>query len=106
MSIEITKDAEKMLVALYKVYLSRRKEGHSKQEASYFSDSFFSTEKPFSQENTNDVSDTRLELGQAGLLRNFIGGDCELTKPAVIYLESRFKNGLADVLSFIAQFIP
>ena len=106
MSIEITKDAEKMLVALYKTYLSRRKNGLSKQEACYFADDYFSTEKPFSEENCNDVNDTRIELGEAGLLRNFIGGDCELTKPAIIYLENRFKNDLTDVLSVLAQFIP
>ena len=106
MGVELTRDAEAMLVALYKVYLSRRKDGQSKQVARYFDDVFFSTQESFSQMNCSDVNDTRLELGQCGLLRNYIGGDCELTTNAIIYLENRFKNNLADVLSFLSQFIP
>ena len=106
MNVEITKDAEKMIVALYKVYLSRRKAGQSKQEARRYEDNYFDITSPFSKMHPADVSDTRLELAQCGLLRVYIGGDCELTDHAIIYLENRFKNGLSDVLSFIAQFIP
>ena len=106
MQVELTKDSEKFLVDLYKVYLDRRKACQSKQEARRFEDGFFDTEKPFSKMHPNDVTDARLELGQTGLLVNYIGGDCELTNPAIIYLENRFKNNLADVLSFLSQFVP
>ena len=106
MQIEITKDSEKLLVDLYKVYLDRRKAQQSKQEAHRFEDGFFETEKPFSKMHPDDVTDSRLELGQANLLTNYIGGDCELTTTAIIYLENRFKNNLTDVLSFLSQFVP
>lgn len=106
MRVEITKDAEKMLVALYRAFLDRRKEGLSKRDARRFEDGYFSREKPFSSMNPADVSDTRMELYQCNLLKIYIGGDCELSDSAIIYLENRFKNGLTDVLSFLAQFIP
>lgn len=106
MQIEITKDSENFLVNLYKVYIDRRKAQQSKQEARRFEDGFFDAEKPFSKMHPDDVTDARLELGQAGLLKNYIGGDCELTNPAIVYLENRFKNNMSDVLSFLSQFIP
>lgn len=106
MDVEITKDAEKMLVALYKAYLGRRKDGQSKREARRFEDDYFSSASPFSRLHPSDVDDTRLELAQCGLLKVYIGGDCELTDIAIVHLENRFKNGLSDVASFIAQFIP
>lgn len=106
MQVELTRDAERMLVMLYEIYLSRRNGGKSKQEARRFDADFFSTTKPFVSMHRSDISDSRLELGQCGLLRNFIGGDCELTTPAIIYLENRFTNNVVDVLSFLSQFIP
>ncbi len=106
LEVEITKDAEKMLVTLYKVFLNRRKDGQAKRDARRFSDDFFLTEKPFTSMNSADVADSIMELGQNGLLRIYIGGDCDLSDAAIFYLENRFKNGLADTLSFLAQFIP
>ena len=106
MKVEITKDAEKMLVALYRVYLSRRKDGQSKQEARRYNDGYFVETDPFSKMHPTDVSDTQLELAQSGLLKVYIGGDCELTDHAIVYLENRFKNGLNEVIAFITQFIP
>lgn len=106
MAIEITSDADKMLGVLYKTYLSRRKDGQAKRDAREFEDGYFSSTEPFSSMHISDVEDSRMELDRAGLLKNYIGGDCELTDSAIYYLENRFKNGLADVLSFLAQFIP
>lgn len=106
MSVEITKDAEKMLVALYNAFLDRRRNGLSKRDARRFADEYFIHEKPFSSMNPADVTDTRMELWQCNLLKIYIGGDCELSDSAIVYLENRFKNGLTDVLSFLAQFIP
>lgn len=106
MSIEITNDADKMLGILYKTLLTRRKDGQPKRDARVFEDTYFSSTEPFSKMHSSDVEDARMELGRAGLLKNYIGGDCELTDSAIYYLENRFKNGLADVLSFLAQFIP
>ena len=105
-NIEITKDSDKMLGFLYKTFLSRRKDGLSKQDARRFSDDFFSKKEPFASMNSSDINDARLELARSGLLKNYIYGDCELTDRAIVYLENRFKNGFAEVVSFLAQFIP
>lgn len=106
MIIEITKDGETMLVALYKVYLNRRKDGLPKQTAGYFDDAFFAAEKPFSDMHPSDVTDTKCELYESGLLTLYLDGNCELTTTAIAYLENRFKNNLTEVLSFLSQFIP
>ncbi len=104
--IELTKDADKMLCTLYKVFLNRKKEGKSKRESRRFEDSYFIEKDPFLSMNQEDVTDTRLELARNGLMKIYIGGDCDLTDAAIVYLENRFKNGVADVLSFLSQFIP
>lgn len=102
----LTKDADKMVCTLYKVFLNHRKEGQSREEARCFEDLFFIQEKPFSTMNRQDVSDLQLELARANYIKRNIMGDCKLTDIAIIDLENRFKNGVADVLSFLSQFIP
>lgn len=106
MNVEITKDAEKMLVILYNVFLDRQKSGMSKRDARRFTNDYFLQEKPFAFMCRSDVTDARMELANSNLMSIYMGGDCELTDIAIVYLGNRFKNGLIDVLSFLAQFIP
>ena len=103
---QLTNDAEKMLCSLYKVYLNRRKDGFSKSEAREFEESYFHANEPFSRMDIDDVYDTMQELHRHDFLFMDITGNCELTSDAIAHLENRFKNGLVDVLSFLAQFIP
>lgn len=103
--VDITKDSEKLLCSLYKVFLDRRKSGEPKRSARRFEDEFFSANEPFASMDPSDVDDSILELHRKGLLKVFIGGDCDLTDDALVYLENRFKNGLVSVLSFLAQFV-
>ena len=104
--MQLTNDAEKMLCSLYKVYLNRRKDGFTKAESREFEESYFHANEPFSKMDIDDVYDTMQELYRHGYLFMDITGNCELTTEAVARLESRFKNGLVDVLSFLAQLIP
>ena len=104
MDVEITRESEKLLCMLYKVYLDRRKSGEPRECARQFEDAFFSSAEPFASMNRDDVDDLLQELARKGMLKTFIVGDCELTDEAIVYLENRFKNGLISVISFLAQF--
>ena len=101
----VTKDAEKMLCTLYKAYLERRKSGAPKQSARRFEAAYFPTTEPFASMDYRDVDDAKLELSRKGLLRVILGGDCDITDDALVYLDNRFKDGLVSVISFLAQFI-
>lgn len=104
--ISITKDSDQMLCSLYKEFLKRRKDGFPKADARHFADGTIPKIPPLDSWPDADISDAMLELSRANLLRITIGGDCDLKDEAIFFMENRFKNGLKDVLSFLAQFIP
>lgn len=104
--MELTKDADKMICCIYKSYLQRRKDGFSKAVSRRFEDSFFSSEEHLSTWVHEDITETRLELGRSGLIKNYIGGDFMLTDSGIIYMESRFKNNLIAVTDFISKLLP
>ena len=104
--MELTKDADKMICCIYKSYLQRRKDGLSKAVSRRFEDSFFSSEEHLSTWVHEDITETRLELGRSGLIKNYIGGDFMLTDSGIIYMESRFKNNLIAVTDFISKLLP
>ncbi len=104
--MDLTKDADKMICCIYKSFLQRKKDGSSKAAARRFEDSFFSSEEHLSAWEHEDISETRLELGRNGLIKNYIGGNFELTDMGIVYMESRFKNNLIAVTDFISKFLP
>ncbi len=104
--MELTKDADKMICCIYKTFLQQRKNGISKAAAREFKENYFSTNKNFSSWVEEDLEETLLELGRAGLVKIYIGGNFELTDVGIIYMESRFKNGLVEITDFITKFLP
>lgn len=106
MRVELSKDADKMLCVLYKEYLQRRKDGMPKADAMCFEDGYMKGIKPLSDWLEADISATQHELADLGCLKESIDGSCYLTESAVTILENRFKNGLKDVVSFLASILP
>lgn len=104
--MELTKDADKMICCIYKTFLQRRKSNIPKSSARRFSDDYFGSDKVLSSWLEADISDTLLELGRAGIVKIYIGGNFDLTDHGIIYMESRFKNGFNEVTDFISKFIP
>jgi len=107
---QLTRDAEKLLCLLYKVYLQRRKDGLDKLSAKQmgsFSQICASIDSP---ETPADTLESCRELGRAGYLQNLWASNriirSQLTDKAIILMENRFKNGLLDVLAFLSQFVP
>ena len=102
----LSRDAEKMICVLYRAYLERRKAKIPKAAAREFSD--------FEQAQLDGIADwldadrteTAHELKQAGFVKRYIEGSVVLEDAAIIFMENRFKNGLAEVIGFLANFIP
>lgn len=104
--MNLTKDADKMICRIYKSFLQKRKNGISKTSACKFEADYLSTNADFSAWAKADLKETLLELKRAGLVKNYVCGNFDLTNAGIIYMESRFKNGLIEVTDFIAKFLP
>ena len=103
---ELTKDADKLIVLIYKEYLSRRKEGISKSKASNFEKIELQSLDKISTWLEDDLEDTLAELHEKGLITMDLSFTFDITDSGIIYLENRFKNDLIEVTDFISKFIP
>ena len=102
--MELTKDAKKVICAAYAVYLEKRKLGVSKSSAKTVQREDVLKHLPGM--SLQDYSETRSEIKRALVCTTYCNGSFVLPDSAIIYMENRYKNGLKDVLSFLAQFIP
>ena len=104
--MELTKDGDKMICCIYKTFLQQRKNGIPKSSARRFPMDYFKSDEKLSSWLDEDLDDTLLEIGRAGLVKIYIGGNFDLTDSGIIYMENRFKNGLNEVVDFISKLIP
>ncbi|MCI8925220.1 MAG: hypothetical protein HFI45_14705 [Lachnospiraceae bacterium] len=104
--VSLTKDADLLVCCIYKEYLSRRKSGISKDDASLFENDISTISDRISSWSKEDISDTLSELKEIAFVKIYIDGSFKITKELVIYMENRFKNGLTEVIEFISKFIP
>ncbi len=101
--VELTKDANLLVCCIYKEYLSRRKSGISKAEASIFENDISDISDKISSWSKEDILYTLSELKELSFVRVYIDGSFKITKELVVYMENRFKNGLTEVLDFISS---
>lgn len=104
--MKITKSSDKVLCYIYRIFLTRKKAGQPRREASRFSEDFYKSDEDLSRWHESDIDDALMELGRSGLLRIYIGGDFDLTDDAIIAMENRFKDGFKELAAFISQFVP
>lgn len=111
--MKLTKEAGILLRALYKEYLARRKQEVERADACLFIDLESIRAKYTPKWTAEDLADTCRELGRAGVLQCFYGDDdvsnVILTTDGIIYMENRFKNGLAAIFSCLEtlrSFLP
>ena len=104
MSMELTKDAQKMFTVLYKDYLERRESGESKVQATYFDGDW--PVRLFPDIPKSDSMETFRELRRKFSMKCYIDGGFVLSDDIIIAMENRFKNGLKDVINVLAQFVP
>lgn len=103
----LTKDAEKLISLLYDVYLEKRENGKSKACAKQFGGSNLIKEKLLINWSIADIDEICRELNRAGLLNCTYANNtvylASLSDEGISYLEKRFKNGLKDVIQFLAS---
>lgn len=110
MDITLTKDSEKLICVMYKCYLEKRKAGIAKSNANRWGTSHVIHEELLPDWSFIDVDDTCRELSRAGLITcswaDNIACWISISDTGLVYMENRFKNGLAGVLEFVSKFIP
>lgn len=106
MEIKLTKEADKLLLAAYHEYLSRRRAGLTRSNSRCFADGYWSTRAPFDAWLPGDLYDVECELVRKGLLARHITGETALKDDAIAILEDRFSDGLKSLTSYISQLIP
>lgn len=99
----ITKDSEKIICYLYHSYLKRRDNGESRGSAKEFDKDFWKSNKKLSKWNPEDISDCISELYEHGYVKTDIIGNITLTDSVIVYMEGRFRRGLADVWDIITD---
>lgn len=101
--MEFTKDASKVLASIYRIYLERRKNGKSINEASDFKLNFYKTEKHISDWSEDDIKCCLSELKQADFVKVYVTGSFVVKRPLISYMENRFKGGISEVAKYIAD---
>ncbi len=104
--MEITKDAQKVIFCLYKIYLERRKAGISKSKAVEFEEDFYKDEKSLSKLDGETIYECLIELKNNSYIKMDICGNITLLNSTIVYMENRFKKGLNEVVDFLTKFIP
>ena len=101
--MEFTKDTSKVLVAIYKLYLERRKNGLSKSNAKQFALDFYKEVSSLSKCSEDDILDSLSELSRADFIKEYISGDFEIQDSLIIQMENRFKSGLSEVTKYLVD---
>lgn len=102
----ITKEAEKVIYCLYKIYLERRNNGIVKSKAIEFEDDFYEDEKHLSKLDDDTVYQCLLELKEHNYIKMDVTGGITLLNSTIVYMENRFKKGFGEVVDFLTKFIP
>ena len=92
--MKLTKDADKMICCIYKTFLQRRKSGISKSSAKQFSDDYFQSDKQFSSWLPDDLDDTLLEIGRAGLV-----AVSRQHPPTFLKVQMKLRHDTADIFA-------
>lgn len=91
----MTKDTEKVLLALYRTYKERRKT-LSRSEAKYFSSSDVSSVLP--EISWDDTEEALAELSDNGYIDLYLMGACELLPKAIEYGETMIERNVEKAL--------
>ena len=103
--MELTKDADKLICAMYKAYLESRKAGTDKFRALHFTYSDIATYKPCINWSRADIRHTEDELVRNGFGKCYMDGSFFANDQFIVYMENRFKNGLSELVDFLTKFI-
>ncbi len=104
---DITKDAKRILLTLYREYLNRRDNGYARQSAAYFGDSDLLQATCFGDESREDIADFCWELQRKGYIACFPGdnlaNEITLLPETIVAMEQRFPNGVKSLLDALGK---
>ena len=103
MEVKLTKDADRLICLIYEDYLFRREHGVSKASAKAYAETTDWPKSLTDEFSRDDVRDTLRELKAAGFVRSYLYGGFSLTDQAIVYMESRFPNGISQVLDWLGK---
>jgi hypothetical protein len=107
LEIQLTRDSDALICLLYKQYCQKRKDGLSKAQAKRFGSSMDIHQSIALKWTAEDVDETCRELDRVSLLECFyadgIAYETYLSDTGIIYMESRFKDGLVSVLEYLVK---
>ncbi len=104
MDSKLTKDAEFMLLSLYKLYLERLKSGMLKRSAVEFVDILYLQSELFPTWPMPDILTTASELNAAGYIKKYQNlGGFVLLPAGVAYCENTFGFSIPKVLDAILK---
>lgn len=106
----MTKDADRLICMLYKSYLEKRKSGEAKSSARFFGNSDEIRQAFLPGWSSGDMSDECWSLCRKGMLTCEQGDDLAnevcISDDGIIYMETRFANGLKEIISYISALKP
>ena len=108
--MEITNDAKKLLLSMYKEYQRRRKDGMQRSSSMSFGSGKTVQELLLPDESPEDVDDYLWELSRAGYVVTKNADNtvwhCALTTEAIQKIEKLPADTIKSVAEFISHFIP
>jgi len=110
MNPELTKDAKKMIRAMYKNYRKKQKTGASKPKSKDFGSFQTIHVKMFPKWSFDNINDTCRELERAGFIKCLWAGDRTayhvwLLDSCIVYGETHFKNIWRRFFDFSYKFV-
>ncbi|MPM30228.1 hypothetical protein SDC9_76776 [bioreactor metagenome] len=107
MEIRITRDADAFICVLYREFLKSRKLGKTMDDSVLFGDDDAIQKELFPKWKIEDVTRICWYLAGKELLEAYPGdgkANCvSLSEEGIVYMENRFPEGIAQVLSALAK---
>lgn len=108
--MDITNDAKKLLLSMYKEYQRRRKAGMARSSAMSFSDAETIKKTLLPDELVQDVNDYLRELDRAGYITASYADNivwlCDLTTEAIQKIEKLPTDTVKSIANFLSNFVP
>ncbi|MGY3766904.1 hypothetical protein ACWOAH_10295 [Vagococcus vulneris] len=105
---DLTNDSKYLLASMYKLYIEKRKNGLSKDEATNFNDSGYLHKEVMPRWSIEDVIYSCRELKKCEFLTYTFYGENHLilitmTPRAISLMESQFKDKVDSVIDYVAK---
>lgn len=104
MDSQLTKDAEFMILSLYRVYLERIRDGELKRKAAEFMDYSYLQSELFPTWPAPDITSTASELNEKGYIKKYRNlGGIVLQPSGIAFCENAYGVSLSGILDAILK---